>query len=79
MFDYTINCFNCATNRCFCYLPYLIPNIKVFLEFEGVKERLYHKIVWLQILKTFIEKKIPPVSYAGETRGVNISVLSNTH
>jgi hypothetical protein len=36
---------------------YLIATIKVFLKFGALKERSYHEIIWLQILKTLREEK----------------------
>jgi hypothetical protein len=41
----------------FAVPPCLIVTIKVFLKFGALKERSYHKIIWLQILKTLREKK----------------------
>jgi hypothetical protein len=38
-------------------LPCLIATIKVFSKFGALKERSYHEIIWLQILKTLREKK----------------------
>jgi hypothetical protein len=37
--------------------PCLITTIKVFLKFGTLKERSYHKIIQLQILKIFKEEK----------------------
>ena len=41
----------------FAIPPCLIAIIKVFSKFGAFKERSYHKIIWLQILKTFKEEK----------------------
>jgi hypothetical protein len=35
----------------------LIVTIKVFSKFRALKERSYHEIIWLQILKTLREEK----------------------
>src|SRR5690242_16836089 len=37
--------------------PCLIVTIKVFSKFGALKERSYHKTIWLQILKTLREEK----------------------
>ena len=37
--------------------PCLIATIKVFSKFGALKERSYHEIIWLQILKTLREEK----------------------
>jgi hypothetical protein len=37
--------------------PCLIATIKVFSKFGVLEERSYHKIIWLQILKTLREEK----------------------
>ena len=37
--------------------PCLIATINVFLNFEALEERLYNKVIWLQILKTLKEEK----------------------
>jgi hypothetical protein len=61
----------------------LIVTIKVFSKFGALKERSYHEIIWLQILKTLREEKNAVGSYAGVTRrsttGAHVSVLSNVH
>ena len=37
--------------------PCLIATIKVFSKFGALEERLYHEIIWTQILKTIREEK----------------------
>ena len=37
--------------------PCLIATIQVFSKFGALKERSYHEIIWLQILKTLREEK----------------------
>ena len=41
----------------FAVPPCLITTVKVFSKFGVLEERFYHKIIWLQILKTFREEK----------------------
>ncbi len=38
-------------------LPYLIATFKVFVRFRALRERYYHKIIWLQDLNTLREER----------------------
>ena len=57
MVNHAVDCFNRAIVTASAIPPCLIATIKVFSKFGALKERSYHEIIWLQILKTLREEK----------------------